>query len=75
MKAISIVMALVFGLASSTAFACPKGTHLTGGTGAHHKGGKCVAASEEKTAEKVPVAKTSKKQTKSKAKKEAEVTK
>lgn len=33
---------------SATAFACPQGTALTGGTGANHKGGKCTAV--EKTA-------------------------
>ena len=37
-------MALLFSLAATSAFACPKGTHLVGGTGPHHKGGKCVAA-------------------------------
>lgn len=30
---------------SVTAFACPKGSSLQGGTGPHHKGGKCVASS------------------------------
>ena len=44
MKVIHIAAALIFGLASASAFACPKGTHLVGGTGPHHKGGKCVAA-------------------------------
>lgn len=29
-------------LLSATAFACPKGTILSGGTGPKHKGGKCV---------------------------------
>ena len=28
---------------SATAFACPQGTALTGGSGPNHKGGKCVA--------------------------------
>nr|WP_171255385.1 hypothetical protein [Acinetobacter sp. SFB] len=27
---------------SATAFACPKGTTMMGGTGPNHKGGKCV---------------------------------
>ncbi len=45
MKLSKLAMALVLGLASATAFACPKGTHLVGGTGPHHKGGKCVDAS------------------------------
>lgn len=49
-------MALVFSLASATAFACPKGTHLVGGTGEHHKGGKCVAA-DDKSPEKATDAK------------------
>ena len=44
MKKLSIAMALIFSLAVTSAFACPKGTHLVGGTGSHHKGGKCVAA-------------------------------
>ena len=26
--------------------ACPKGTTLQGGTGAHHKGGKCIATKQ-----------------------------
>jgi hypothetical protein len=46
MKATKLVLALVMAFAASTAFACPKGTHLVGGTGAHHKGGKCVSAAE-----------------------------
>lgn len=29
-------------LLSATAFACPKGTTLSGGTGPKHKGGKCI---------------------------------
>ncbi|ENV53820.1 hypothetical protein BSN82_07840 [Acinetobacter baylyi] len=37
------VVAGSFALLSATAFACPKGTQLQGGTGPHHKGGKCVA--------------------------------
>lgn len=54
MKVISIGMALVLGFASATAFACPKGTHLVGGTGPHHKGGKCEAAQDAKPAETKP---------------------
>jgi hypothetical protein len=39
-----IVIAALLGLfAANMAFACPKGTHLEGGTGPNHKGGKCVA--------------------------------
>ena len=29
---------------SATAFACPQGTTLAGGSGPNHKGGKCVSA-------------------------------
>ena len=29
---------------SATAFACPQGTTLAGGSGPNHKGGKCVPA-------------------------------
>ena len=43
-------MALVFSLTSVTAFAFPKGTHLVGGTGEYHKGGKCVAVAGKGTA-------------------------
>ncbi|MEB3753867.1 hypothetical protein I2F62_05840 [Acinetobacter sp. MD2(2019)] len=31
-------------LASASAMACPKGSSLQGGTGPHHKGGKCVSS-------------------------------
>lgn len=48
MKTIFIAMALIFSMTSVTAFACPKGTHLVGGTGANHKGGKCVAGEDAK---------------------------
>jgi hypothetical protein len=43
MKKIAIVglMALL-SIVSLSASACPKGTHPTGGTGSHHKGGTCV---------------------------------
>ncbi|EIC83963.1 hypothetical protein SPM24T3_13640 [Serratia sp. M24T3] len=36
-----MVMALTLTFATSV-MACPKGTHLTGGKGAHHKGGICT---------------------------------
>ena len=39
----TIIAAGVLSVLSATAFACPKGTTLTGGTGTNHKGGKCVA--------------------------------
>ncbi|MNR85112.1 hypothetical protein D3C72_159330 [compost metagenome] len=44
MKKIStFITAGLFTTLSATAFACPQGTALSGGTGANHKGGKCVA--------------------------------
>ena len=44
MKKISTFIAAgLFTMLSATAFACPQGTTLSGGTGANHKGGKCVA--------------------------------
>ena len=47
MKKISTILtAAIFSLLSATAFACHQGTSLTGGTGANHKGGKCVAVQE-----------------------------
>ena len=53
MKKISTaILATTFALLSATAFACPKGTEMQGGTGPHHKGGKCVAVSSKKTAAK-----------------------
>ena len=49
MKKIStVLLAASFAMLSATAFACPKGTELQGGTGPHHKGGKCVAVSGKK---------------------------
>lgn len=32
---------------SATAFACPQGTTLSGGTGANHKGGTCISVSKD----------------------------
>ena len=44
MKKISTFIAAgLFTTLSATAFACPQGTTLSGGTGANHKGGKCIA--------------------------------
>ncbi len=44
MKKISTFIAAgLFTTLSATAFACPQGTTPSGGTGANHKGGKCVA--------------------------------
>lgn len=42
-KLSTIIAASVLTVLSATAFACPQGTTLTGGTGANHRGGKCVA--------------------------------
>lgn len=39
-KLMAVMLIAIF--ASSVAQACPKGTHLTGGTGKHHKGGSCT---------------------------------
>jgi len=43
-KIATILTAGLFTVLSASAFACPKGTQLQGGTGPNHKGGKCVAA-------------------------------
>lgn len=44
MKKLMIVStAIAFALTAGVANACPKNTHLEGGTGPKHKGGKCVA--------------------------------
>lgn len=49
MKKISIfVVSTTLALMSATAFACPKGTTLQGGTGPNHKGGKCVVMKNAK---------------------------
>ncbi len=48
-KIATILTAGLFTVLSASAFACPKGTQLQGGTGPNHKGGKCVAASVVKT--------------------------
>ncbi|WP_410565590.1 hypothetical protein [Acinetobacter sp. H1(2024)] len=51
-KLSTILTAGVLAMLSVSAFACPKGTQLQGGTGPHHKGGKCVAISGKTTAKK-----------------------
>lgn len=63
MKAILVTLALVLGFTSTITMACPKGTHIVGGTGTHHKGGKCVGAdtkadakADAKAEEKAPAA-------------------
>lgn len=43
-KITTLLTAGLFTVLSASAFACPKGTTLVGGTGPNHKGGKCVAA-------------------------------
>ena len=65
MKKISTFIAAgLFTTLSATAFACPQGTTLSGGTGANHKGGKCVATmnvmKQDKTAKHDPVMKQDK---------------
>ncbi|WP_336009458.1 hypothetical protein [Acinetobacter calcoaceticus] len=53
MKKLSkILTAGVLAMLSVSAFACPKGTQLQGGTEPNHKGGKCVAAHGKATAKK-----------------------
>ncbi|MCH7353133.1 hypothetical protein MMP61_15565 [Acinetobacter sp. NIPH 1958] len=48
-KIATILTAGLFTVLSASAFACPKGTQIQGGTGPNHKGGKCVATSVVKT--------------------------
>lgn len=54
-KITTLLTAGLFSVLSASAFACPKGTTLTGGTGPNHKGGSCVAvngvAQKAKTSE------------------------
>lgn len=54
-KLSTILTAGVLAMLSVSAFACPKGTQLQGGTGPNHKGGKCVAAHGKATAKKEAV--------------------
>jgi hypothetical protein len=51
MKKLLVVVstAIAFVLTAGVANACPKGTHLEGGTGPNHKGGKCVAMTGKAT--------------------------
>lgn len=42
MKIKAIVLGLCLAIFASSSFACPKGQHLVGGKGPHHKGGHCV---------------------------------
>ncbi|MBJ9721391.1 hypothetical protein I5515_06195 [Acinetobacter calcoaceticus] len=51
-KLSTILTAGVLAMLSVSAFACPKGTQLQGGTGPHHKGGKCVVVNGKTTAQK-----------------------
>ncbi len=41
-KLSTIFTAVIFSMLSVSAFACPQGMTMTGGTGPNHKGGKCV---------------------------------
>lgn len=56
-KVATILTAGLFTVLSASAFACPKGTQLQGGTGPNHKGGKCVAANVVKTKKETTKAK------------------
>ena len=42
-KLSTIFTAAILTMLSATAFACPKGTTMMGGTGPNHKDGKCVS--------------------------------
>jgi hypothetical protein len=65
MKKISvIILSSTLAFMSATAFACPKGTSLQGGTGPNHKGGKCVAVSGAKAKPTKAEAKKPRKQSK-----------
>ena len=54
-KLLIVSTAIAFALSAGAANACPKGTHLQGGSGPKHKGGTCVAAM--KAASKMPMKK------------------
>ena len=56
-KVATILTAGLFTVLSASAFACPKGTQLQGGTGPNHKGGKCVATNVVKTKKETTKAK------------------
>lgn len=40
-KIFAVLLIATAGLMAFSATACPKGTHIHGGTGSHHKGGTC----------------------------------
>ncbi len=42
-KLFSLVLIFLFGFATVSAMAYPKGEELTGGAGKHHKGGTCAS--------------------------------
>ena len=65
-KITTLLTAGLFTVLSASAFACPKGTTLVGGTGPNHKGGKCVAAN--------PAAQATQKATAASTKAKADVT-
>lgn len=49
MKKLLIAAVCLTGAFSLSAQACPTGTHPVGGSGAHHKGGTCVANHKNST--------------------------
>lgn len=49
-KITTVLTATLLSIVSVTAMACPKGTTLTGGIGANHKGGSCVPINGKKQA-------------------------
>lgn len=52
-KILASVAVLSLAIVSANAMACPKGSSLQGGTGPHHKGGKCVTSFVKKDKQKV----------------------
>lgn len=70
-KITTYITAGLFTVLSASAFACPKGTTLVGGTGPNHKGGKCVPASGAPAATKATTTATKAKADTTKSKEKA----
>lgn len=45
----ALLISILSGVMVFSATACPKGTHLVGGEGSHHKGGHCIKGTTEYT--------------------------
>ncbi|WP_343594738.1 hypothetical protein [Acinetobacter sp.] len=52
-KILTSIAVISLAVVSANAMACPKGSSLQGGTGPHHKGGKCVASVMKKDKQNV----------------------